>query len=337
MAPKEKTKKRPFYYRRAKWDEMNKEPSLEEILTICHEELSTVGDRTFLSGEGEIRGADADPRPGEGLFLHIASYVPDEQTTTIEKSKRVKRSRLHAEAASAGRDFLSGDIFALVKDNHLILCPSGVRESVVHSYIYNVLKKCKYSKMLASFDLEKIAKASKLAMVATEGVKSIELGASLYDASISEINVSKRKASQKKIDELLKKAAELFEDMFAKDPNLKEIKEQENLNIKISLNFDGREARRKGKPVGFGEIGKSRLKKTSEEIIKEYEDKEYLGFDEDGFKIVTMAGNVITPTEIRVSDSYHVKVFGKSIDKSDTFDKLKGYYDRLKSSGVLAQ
>ncbi|HCF1133432.1 TPA: hypothetical protein NH763_003105 [Pseudomonas aeruginosa] len=65
--------------------------------------------------------------------------------------------------------------------------------------------------------------------------------------------------------------------------------------------------------------------------------KEYLGFDEDGFKIVTMAGNVITPTEIRVSDSYHVKVFGKSIDKSDTFDKLKGYYDRLKSSGVLAQ
>lgn len=83
-------------------------------------------------------------------------------------------------------------------------------------------------------------------MVATEGVKSIELGASLYDASISEMNVSKRKASQKKIDELLKKAAELFEDMFAKDPNLKEIKEQENLNIKISLNFDGREARRKG-------------------------------------------------------------------------------------------
>ena len=58
---------------------------------------------------------------------------------------------------------------------------------------------------------------------------------------------------------------------------------------------------------------------------------------EDGFKIVTMAGNVITPTEIRVSDSYHVKVFGKSIDKSDTFDKLKAYYDRLKSSGVLAQ
>ncbi|HFE8883388.1 hypothetical protein HJ572_02240 [Pseudomonas aeruginosa] len=48
MAPKEKTKKRPFYYRRAKWDEMNKEPSLEKILTICHEELSTVGDRTFL-------------------------------------------------------------------------------------------------------------------------------------------------------------------------------------------------------------------------------------------------------------------------------------------------
>lgn len=337
MAPKEKTKKRPFYYRRAKWDEINKEPSLEEILKTCHEDLSTVGDRTFVSGEGEIRGADADHRPGEGLFLHIASLIPDEQTTTIEKSKRVKRSKLHAEAATAGRDFLSGDIFALVKDNHLILCPSGVRESVVHTYIYNVLKKCKYVRMLASFDLEKIAKASKLAMVATEGVKSIELGTSLYDASISEIDSAAKKETQKKIDGLLKKAAELFEDMFAKDPNLNEIKEQENLNIKISLNFDGREARRKGKPVGFGEVGRSRLKKTSEEIIKEFEEKASLGFEEDGFKIVTMAGNVITPSEIRVSDSYSVKVFGKSIDKSDTFDKLKAYYDRLKSSGVLAQ
>lgn len=333
MSVEEKTKKRPFYYRRAKWDEQKKGKSLQALLEACHEVLPTVGDRTFTAGEGELRGADVDVRPGEGVFLHIASYVPNEQTTTIEKSKRAKRSKLHAETASEGRDFLGGDVFVLVRDNHLILCPSGVRETVVHSYIYQILKKCGHSKMLASLELEKIAKASKIAMIENEGVKSIELSSSLYDASMTEIQVNKKAASQKKIDELLKKAAELFEEMFAKDPELSEIKDQENLDIKISLNFDGREARRKGQPVGFGDLGRSRLKKTSEEIIKEFEDAK----DDEGFKIVTGQGNVITPTEIRVSDSYHVKVFGKSIDKGDAFDKLKHYYDKLKGSGVLSQ
>lgn len=337
MAKKAKTKKRPFYYRRAGWDEINRDPTLEKILTDCHQALATVGDRTFVLGEGEIRGADADVRSGVGLFLHVASYVPDELTTTIEKTKVAKKSKLHAEPATAGREFLSGDIFVLVKDNHVILCPSGVRESVAHSYIYNVLKKSGHHRMLASFDLEKIAKASKLAMVAAEGVKSIELGSSLYDASISELNVAGKKASQKKIEDVLKRAAELFEDLFAQDPDLSEIKEQENLNIKISLNFDGREARRKNKPIGFGEIGRSRLNKTSEEIIKEYEAQPQLDVEDDGFKIVTMAGNIITPNEIRVSDSFSVNTFGKSIDKADAFDKLSSYYDKLKKSGVLAQ
>nr|WP_298165289.1 hypothetical protein [uncultured Pseudomonas sp.] len=333
MPTDKKTKKRPFYYRRAKWDELKKSKTLQALLESCHESLPTVGDRTFIAREGELRGADVEARPGEGLFLHIASYVPNEQTTTIEKSKRVKRSKLHAETASEGRDFLGGDIFVLVRDNHLILCPSGVRETVVHSYIYQILKKCGHSKMLASFELEKIAKASKMAMIANEGVKSIELNSSLYDASMTQIQSNKNTASQKKIDELLKKASELFEEMFAKDPELSEIKDQENLDIKISLNFDGRAARKKGQPVGFGELGRSRLKKTSEEIIKEFEDTN----DDEGFKIVTGQGNVITPTEIRVSDFYHIKTFGKSIDKSDAFDKLKDYYEKLKGSGVLAQ
>lgn len=335
MTTEQKTKKRPFYYRRAKWDEQRKDKSLEELLITSHVTLKTVGARTFIAGEGEIRGADFEARPGQGVFLHVASYVPDEQTTTIEKDTAATRTKLYAETASAGRNFLGGDIFVYVKDNHLILCPSGVRETVAFSYIYQVLQKCKHHRMLASFQLEKVAKASKLAMIASEGVKAIELNSSLYEASLDHVTAvaKKKKDSKFKVEELLKKTAEFIEEMFAEDADLKEIKEKENLDIKLSLRFDGREARKKGKAADFGVLGKSRLKKTSEAIVAEFEK----GALEDGFIIVTGEGNTITPDEIRVSESFRVEVFGKSLNRDDAYLKLKGYYDKLKGSGVLSK
>lgn|GEM_PF-1250503 len=333
------TKKRPFYYRRAKWDGQKEDKTLQAILEECHDNMPTVGERTFQSGEGELRGADAERKAGVGFFLHIASYVPDERATTIDKARTSRRSNLYTETAADGREFLNGDIFILIKDNHLILCPSGVRESIAFSYINLVLKKCGFALMLASFQLEKIAKASKMALIAKEGVKAIELNASLYEASVLEIDESEKKNNRSKIDELVKKASELIEDMFSQDPELSEIRENENLDIKLSLSFDGREARRKGKPEGFGELGRSRLKKASEQIIQDLEkpsDELHFG-DEDGFKIITGSGNVITPTEIRVSDAFYVKTFGKTLDKQDAFDKLEDYLGRLKISGVLVQ
>jgi hypothetical protein len=322
----QKKKPKTFYYRRAVWDNQGRD-TLEVILKKAHDKMPTTADRSFDNGsEGKIEGAHyhAD---SQGIFLQIAAYVPGEPTSTIGKNKRGKSAVIGAEGTPEGKDYLSGEVFVLVKDNHVILCTSGAREPTATAYFYNVLVRAK-EKAAGSLALEKIAQLSKLAMIRKEGVKEIQLGASLYEASRIEIN-----KDTSKIDNLRAKIANQIMQIFAEDATLQEIKESENLNINLSIKFDGAEGRKVHKDPKFGDAGLRRLLKTSEEFVK---DLGRNGRDE-GFAIITRNNNRITDDEIRVSSVYNIEVLGKSISHSDAWEKLAVYYNDLKQNGVLAQ
>jgi len=321
--PAQKDKK--FYYRRAKWENQGK-LTIEKLLVDAHQQLDTVGKRSFSVGSGaEVRGADF--KDNGGLYLQIASYVPGEATSIIDKSKKARRSDISAQSAPEGKDYLDGEVFVYVKDNHVILCPSGVRENVVQVYILHVLRAVKKEGIAETFELDKVAKTNKLRMIREEGVKEIDLDTSLYEASLLHID-----KQNPKISSLKKVITEQLLAVFGKDKDLKEIKEKENLNLRVSLRYDGSEARKHMKEAEFGQAGKKRLEKTAEQVISEFEEDH-----ENGFVIVTGQGNRITSDEIRVSDTFRVKTLGKSLSKPEAWVKLKAYHDRLKSDGVFEQ
>lgn len=318
-------KNRKLYYRRATWDKQGK-TSLETLLKEAHETLTTTGHRTFQTSLGEIKGARVS-NSDKGLLLQIASYVPGEATSTIDKSKIAKNATVSAEPAPQGKDYLDGDIFVLVKENHVILCPSGARESVAINYFHHVLNKMGKQKVTATLELGKIAKTSKINMIHEEGVKAIILHSSLYEASLMEIDAKTPTVSGFKA-----LIAQQMERIFAKDPALKEISESENLNINLEIRFDGKEVQKKHKNPKFGEIGRQRLMKASERVLDEYQPN-----DEESFVIVTGANNQITADEVRVSDTVSIAALGKSLSHTDAWEKLSKYYDQLKASGVFSQ
>jgi hypothetical protein len=318
-------KNKKFYYRRAKWDGQGGQ-TLQKLLEDAHLALDTVGKRTFEVGSGgEIRGADY--KSNIGLYLQVASYVPGEATSIIDKDKAAKFSNVTAQNAPQGKDYLDGDVFAYIEGNNVILCPSGARESALERYIWEVLRACDEKDIAKSFELDKVAKASKLKMIQDEGVKEVDLDTSLYEASLMHLDKSKPKVSG-----IYKVVADQIGAVFSKDKSLSQIQEKENLNVKISIRFDGREARKHLKESDFGVAGKKRLAKTAEQIISEFEKD-----GEDGFVIVTGANNRISSEEIRVSDSFRVKALGKSLSKDSAWSRLKEYHDRLSSDGVFKQ
>lgn len=322
-SPEFKTKK--FYYRRAKWEGQGK-TTLQSIMENAHVELDTVGKRTFEVASGaEIRGANF--KNDDGFYIQVASYVPGEATSIIDKDKSAQVSDVSAQNAPSGKDYLDGDIFIYINGNHVILCPSGAREKIAEKYFWHVLRAFDNKDIARSFELDKVAKASKLKMIRDEGVKEVELDASLYEASLLHLDRTKPKVSG-----LKKAVADQVLAIFGKDKTLKEIKEKENLNLKISLKFDGREAQRHSKEPKFGEAGKKRLKRTAEQVISEFEKSH-----DDGFLIITGENNRITSEEIRVSDSVRVKTLGKSLSRESAWLNLKEYYKRLNSDGVLKQ
>lgn len=325
-AKKAKTKSKKLYYRRATWVGQDNKSTLEVMLRIAHERFTTVGERTFAESGGlELRGADFNV--SDGLYLQVACLHPDQATSTIEKDLKATKSKIDVQEPPAGKHYLDGDAFVLVKGNDLILCPSGAREGAVAKFIQRMLAKADNDEVANTLSLEKIANVSKVKMIETEGVKSISLNTSLYEASL--LDLSKQNASG-----LMGGLAEQLKSLFAKDKDLKEISEHENLNIKIELTFDAAEAKSHKKIPKFGDAGKKRLCQTAASIIKEYEEDD--GFDE-GFVIVTNENNQIRPDEIRVYDNYKIQTQGKSLNRVDAWAKLKEYHERLKSDGVLSQ
>lgn len=332
MGKTPKVKVKRLFYRRASWTNQRKE-TLENILKLSHEKYETTSGRTFKGPYGtEIQCARYIAKDKVGLFFQIVSYVPGQPTTAIEESSsKSTKSDVSEVVAPDGSNFLDGDVFLFVKGNHVILLQSGARETVALNYMTKMLEKNAYKYAAMSLEFQGIAKEDKVKMIKTQGVKSIELNASLYEASLMDLKKQEEKKEREtKIFDLTGAIAETFKKVFAEDKTLSEINEQENVNIKLSISFDGKEAMKHRKDAGFGRVGKSRLEKTSEMIVKEYLEEEV-----DGFTIITGDNNRITSEEIVVSDNYRVKTFGKSLDPADAFDKLEEYYLQLNHRRIL--
>lgn len=319
MGKRPSVKVKRLFYRRAIWTNQKK-TTLEEILKESHENFQTTSERTFKGLYGtEIQCARYVPKDNVGLLFQIASYVPGQSTSAIEESSSVSaKSNISEVVAPAGNNFLDGDIFVLVKGNNVILLQSGARENVALHYMSKILEKNSFKHASMSLEFQGIAKEDKIKMIKSQGVKSIELNASLYEASLMHLEHQRDKTkTETKIFDLPGAVAESLRQVFAKDKTLSEINEKENVNIKLSISFDGKEARRHRKEAGFGKLGKARLEKTSEMVVKEC-----LEEDIDGFTIITGDNNKIKSDEIIISDNYRIMTFGNSLNASDAFDKL---------------
>ena len=325
MAPN-KTRMKKLYYRRAVWAAAatdTKILTLQDMLVSAHEQLATVGDRTFAISNGVyLRGADF--KEDDGIYFQISSYVPDEEATVIDKNPKAKQSNVTPYAAPLDNDYVNGEIFVYVKGNDIILCAATTRETSALMYFKSVLYKTNYSHASTTLSFNRVAQFSQLKLIRDEGVKEIELNASLYEASRMELDST---SGFKRV------IAEHFMAIFGKDKDLSEIKEQENLNVKLSISFDGAEARLKEhkKEPNFGEAGLQRLEKTAEKILEDVEH----GYDDDGFVIITGRGTKITAEQIQISEMQRIKTLGQSLSKIDAWDKLRSYYVSLNANGAL--
>nr|WP_319491842.1 hypothetical protein [uncultured Desulfobacter sp.] len=334
--PDKKTKQ--VYYKRSSWEGQKNTEYLETFVKVCHDKYKSTALRTFKGFYGsEMKCAKYDDSEKDvGIMMQIASYVPDQPTSVIEKSSnQASEASVDAIDAPPGKDYLDGDVFILINKNDVILLPSGAREKVALHYLIAMLKKNDFDYIAGTLEFQSIANEDKVRLVKKEGVKSIELNASLYEASLMYIDRKSEKSHKvTKLMDVKGKIAEHLRELFAEDESLRDIKEKENVNIKLSISFDGREAMKHQKDKTFGEIGKSRLQKTSEKALSEaMSNDSQLG----GFTIVTGAGNKIRTDEIIMSEKFRIKTLGKSLFPGEAFKVLKEYYDSLKARGVLSK
>ncbi|MDD2998747.1 MAG: hypothetical protein PHV05_06755 [Candidatus Riflebacteria bacterium] len=303
------TKQRTLYYRRFNAVTPNGE-TLQELIDKAHGKLLTTKQRSFSYSKGEIQGLEFEKQKNRTL-LHVSFHIPGQPTSLVPKATTSLAGLTKEETPPQDYDYMEGDIFALIRKNHVVVCPSGVRDSILKGYISEVTGKIGFS---FPFTLDPVANMEKITLLEQEGVKAILLNSSVYQATVDNQNRQTQKAN------FWGKISQEFLEMIYGTSFISpdELKKYENVSLKLGISFDSRKL--------FAENSKDRLTEIGKQIVLDEEDK---------FKILTNAGNKISPNDINISKQVDVRKHGKSVSKDDAFANLLEYFEELKKDGLL--
>lgn len=317
------TRIRTVSYRRAHWNNTRDFPDdLQTYLNRAFLACATTASRTYDFGDYHIQGIRIGgdvvrTRTGQQrdvLLMQLAKYEPDGQANTVTKPSAVQQeSDVETEDPPELKDWIDGDLFVLVCGNHILTCASNTRDTSATKFISAVLSH-DGNTVGNHIHFDRVGAADKLRLLRREGVKKIELGANLYEATMDwyESEVKSK---------IFGRLSEAIADCFANDDELSEIAEDENITARVVLNFDGR---KRG-----GDLGLERMEQLASNLIRDEGDTDYV--------IITREDKRITFDEIQLKKSIHVTKHGKTVDRTDAWSKMKLYFEELDRDGLLNQ
>lgn len=304
---------RTLTYRRAAWLD-NPVHTLEDYVIQVHTQLSATRDRSFDYSGDKLIGMAWEQAEGV-VLVHIAQYDPEASMSVIPNPSQKPSAEPTEVAPPTGNEFLRGDIFTLIKEDDILICPSGAREAVIPYFLERASERMGQRSFEARCKIKPVANLPKLRLLQDEGVRRIHLDSTLYAATY-DLMIEQSSVRGK----FLAVLAKAIKDHFSKDQSLREIGVRENIKIGLDLSFDGR---RRG-----GEIGQRRLQELAENLIEQGE--------EGGFFIETREGKLVKAEELKVNRKAKLATFGNSIDREAAWRSLIEFYLDLKSQGALA-
>jgi hypothetical protein len=206
---------------------------------------------------------------------------------------------------------MDGDAFLYVREDHVCMCCSGMRDGAIRLFLYGFFAKAKLGKHSNKFDLLKTPKVDKLRMLNSQGVKEIALRASVYQATAQ---YERRKANTSGV--LRKIAAHILSVVGAEKEDF-----DDRLRVELVIKTDGRSRKNL-------RLGEQRIEDMATDVVKNLE-------KHDDFTITTNTGQQITADEIFVHEEALIDAYGKSVKRQKAWDALLDFHKSLKRSGAL--
>lgn len=308
---------RTLTYRRAGWFGTPPAQTLEGLLRVIQERLPTHKARSFDFASHLIEGIAIKDR--RGIILgHVTQCTPDALGSLVQHPADTASSDTLEVAPQEGTDFLEGDIMFLVTGDHALFCPSRTRETTFIRFLDLATEKLGLQLFSSMCSLLPVANASKLRVIAAEGVRKIHLRSSLYEATMERPGEGYR-------EHVLRRAAEGMLDLFRESEPLNEVARDENVTVVVELRFN---SHKRG-----GRMGGVRMESVAQQLIQEEDER---GAD-DSFIIETRGGKLITPHEINIKQKQRVEPHGHSVARESAWAALEDFYADLRDEGALAQ
>ncbi|TIT67765.1 MAG: hypothetical protein E5W90_07785 [Mesorhizobium sp.] len=309
-----KTRVKTVVYRRAMWlDGHDPAKTLEHYLREAHKKLSKIGQRKFPRADGQIiKGNKAKDNPGGGLLLHLIAGTPGDHASIVPSADDdMEEFEVSTAPAPPKQDFMDGDVFALVRGNDAFLCTTVLKDGSFSTYCHQLLKKADIEDGADQFELQNVGNVDKLKMIKTQGVKAVEMRATLYQASIN--YVGRKSDTAGAVGAAFKHLKALFGDGGPVD--------LENVNVSLSLSFDSRW--KEGRI-----LGKRLMDSVAKDVVED---------EDDDYVIVTGNNQRISQKEVFIRQRVVIDRHGKSVLRDSAWKALRKFESDLKESGIVAQ
>lgn len=310
-----KTRLKTISYRRAVW---LKADNLERLLDQALSKLPKVVDRKFLREDGQVVKSIRHKKSDAGHYIYIVAETPGDHASTLARRNESKDAfDIDTVPPPAGSEYMDGDVFLYVKDNDVCLCTTGLREATASMFLRLLIEKAGLPKSATQFELQKIANIDKARLIQAQGVREVDIRASMFDATHKYL---KRKTSgEGTLAAIGKHLNSIFED----DEGVRD-----NLQVSVVLRARSRGLDLSSRDAHAAQaVGAQRLQALAEALIEG--DSDYV--------IVTGDGQRISPDEIYVRVKMPIEALGKTTSCKKTWDAMKTFYDQLVENGILVQ
>jgi hypothetical protein len=296
-------------YRRAVWFTPKGDGNLEDLLRTVHKQFKTVAERKVKRSGGQVlKGLHFHPKRGGGFFMHVVAETPGDHASTLSAlHDSAEVGSVSTAPAPAGSEFMDGDIFLYVRGNDLSICATSLREGGLATYCRDLFTKAGLGDASTLFEIQRVAKADRMKMINAEGVKEIELHATMYEATAKYIQ-RKTKASG-----ALAAVGDHLKAVFGKD--LDASSEHVKIGVSIKTDYRGSEGK---------VLGASQMKNIARDVVESDAD----------YTIITRKGQRINNNDIAVREKVDIERLGKSVDFKAAWQELEKFHDRLVEAGV---
>ncbi|MEX2345295.1 MAG: hypothetical protein WD604_06760 [Balneolaceae bacterium] len=290
--------------------------TLFEHLKSAHKKFRTVKDRTFVYKDGSFVKCLSDKTKDKYMLIHLCRYEPNAPSSTIpahevDKDLKVGESSGVKEIdPPKGRDYLDSDLFALISEDIVLSCSSGLSFSGFRTYIQNILTRHEDERIAISFKFLKSANEEKIEYIRNNKVKSITLS--------SPIDYHQAQTITQKNDNITSrdKLVEFINDFFGnKKISLQEVENYQNLHAALTLKFD---TRKKSNQSLF-----EPLNQLAEGIVED---------DSVYYEMKLKNNDRVRSDEIIKKKTIDVPKFGNSIKKEDVWDALASEFLKYKNN-----
>jgi hypothetical protein len=299
------------HYRKVLWFSQVQE-SLETILKNALHACPDVASTKFEYLHKVVVQISERSTDGVGLGLYFTLYSEGRRAATI----RTGASAVLRRKAPVGEEFLRTGIMLVIQGNHAAYLADGhTNDGQITALLQRFLAKVGVAEAKTQFGLAPKANHDQIQRLLKRGVKSIDLGVTSFAASVEQINKGNEKAHW-----LAPIAAlgDAFNNAFGKDRTAEEAEAASEIEARIHLGYDGRNANHLI-PIVLGQLASS-VEDTSSD-----------------FKIVTADDAIITHEKLIIKTEVMIEGDDVASVPNSAFSALRNAMDSWKKSGIFGQ